>query len=307
MFLLVGGDLEVGGATFRALSARGIPVAATTRRPDHAAPDRPLLDLAAPLGTWEPPPGTRAACIFAAVARLATCASDPKGSAHINVTQTLALIERLLAHGIYVLFLSTNQVFDGETPHVASEAPYAPVSEYGRQKARTEAALRAHLERGAPAAILRLSKVVSPDMPLVRGWADALVGGKPVRGFRDMMLAPVPTGMIVEAIAVLLNERANGIYQLTGPRDVSYVEVARHVARLLGAAPELVTETSATEAGLPEGATPRHTTLNSSRLTQRYGLNPPDVWTVIETVVATAGRCDTNNGISHAAGAVLRS
>ena len=61
-----------------------------------------------------------------------------------------------------------------------------PVSEYGRQKARTEAALRQHMDRGAPVAILRLAKVVSPDMPLIDGWIEALAAGKPIRAFRDM-------------------------------------------------------------------------------------------------------------------------
>ena len=90
MLLIVGGDSEIGAATARAMQARGLAVAATTRRREVVTPDRPLLDLAAPLDDWEPPPGTKAACLCAAVARLAACADDPQGSAHINVVQTLA-------------------------------------------------------------------------------------------------------------------------------------------------------------------------------------------------------------------------
>ena len=81
MWLLVGGDSEIGAATFRVLRERGEPVAATTRRPDRVAPDRPFLDLSRPLDDWAAPPGTRGACIFAAVARLAACENDPVGSA----------------------------------------------------------------------------------------------------------------------------------------------------------------------------------------------------------------------------------
>src|SRR5438128_259674 len=117
MWLLVGGDSEIGAATFRALGVQKLPVATTTRRPERAALDRLILDLASPLEDWQPPAGTCAACIFAAVARLTDCSADPPGSANVNVTQTLALIDRLLARGIYVLFLSTNQVFDGNIPH----------------------------------------------------------------------------------------------------------------------------------------------------------------------------------------------
>jgi dTDP-4-dehydrorhamnose reductase len=286
MFLLVGGDSEIGAATERLLTAQGHPVAATTRRPERASANRPLLDLASPLDDWEPPAGTRAACVFAAIARLAACADDPVGSAHINVTQTLTLIERLVARGIYVLFLSTNQVFDGSMPNVPADAAAGPITEYGRQKARVEAVLREHMQRATPVAILRLAKVVSRRMPLVDGWIETLSAGRPVRAFHDMTLAPVPTAMVSAAIGRLMDDRASGIYQLSGPRDVAYVEIARFVASHLDVNPSLVAETSALEAGLPQGATPRHTTLDTSALRDRYGFDVPDVWQIIEPMIA---------------------
>jgi dTDP-4-dehydrorhamnose reductase len=288
MFLIVGGDSEIGAAALRAMQAQGQSVAATTRRPERAAPDRPFLDLAAPLDDWTPPPGTQAACLCAAVARLADCAKDPKGSAHINVVQTLALAEKLLARGIAVLFLSTNQVFDGLTPHQRADAPHAPVSEYGRQKARAEAALMRHMNDGAPVAILRLAKVVSDAMPLIDGWIRDLSAGTPIRAFSDLTMAPTPTDMVCTAIAALLHDRACGIFQLTGPRDVSYADVGRFLAATLDADPKLVIEARGRDAGLPEGATPPNTTLDSSRLRVHYGLEVPDVWGVVQRVAANA-------------------
>jgi dTDP-4-dehydrorhamnose reductase len=288
MVLIVGGDSEIGAATFHAMKAQGHAVAATTRRRDRVAPDRPFLDLAAPLGDWAPPPGTQAVCLCAAIARLSACADDPQGSAHINVVQTLALVEKLLARDIAVVFLSTNQVFDGRTPHVAADAPRSPVSEYGRQKARAEVALRDHMASGAPISILRLAKVVSDGMPLIEGWVRELSAGKPIRVFNDMPLAPTPTDLVCTAIAALLRDRARGIFQLTGPRDVTYADIGRFLAGYLDAAPQLVNEVSARTAGLPEGATPKHTTLDSSLLRVHYGLEVPDVWDIVRRVAANA-------------------
>jgi dTDP-4-dehydrorhamnose reductase len=286
MFLIVGGDSELGAATFRAMKAQGQAVAATTRRRDRIAPDRPFLDLAAPLGDWAPPPGTQAVCLCAAIARLAACADDPQGSAQINVVQTLALVEKLLARDIAVLFLSTNQVFDGRTPQVPADAPHSPVSEYGRQKAHAEVALRDRMTNGAPVAILRLAKVVSGRMPLIEGWVRELSAGKPIRVFNDMPLAPTPTDLVCTAITALLRDRARGIFQLTGPRDVTYADIGRFLAGYLKADPQLVNETSARTAGLPEGATPKHTTLDSALLRVHYGLEVPDVWDVVRRVAA---------------------
>jgi dTDP-4-dehydrorhamnose reductase len=286
MFLIVGGDSEIGAAAFRAMKAQGISVAATTRRREGIAPDRPFLDLAAPLDEWTLPPGTQAVCLCAAIARLADCANDPHGSAHINVVQTLALAEQFLARGIAVLFLSTNQVFDGRTPYQRAEAPHSPTSEYGRQKARAEAALLRQMENGAPVAILRLAKVMSDTMPLIGGWIKDLTAAKPIRAFNDLALAPTPTDLVCTAIGALLQGRARGIFQLTGPRDVTYADIAGFLAGYLGVEPKLVVETSAREEGLPEGATPLNTTLDSSIMRVRYGLGVPDVWEVVECVAA---------------------
>jgi dTDP-4-dehydrorhamnose reductase len=288
MFLIVGGDSEIGAATCRALKAQGQAVAATTRRLERVAPDRPFLDLAAPLGDWAPPPGTQAVCLCAAIARLADCANDPEGSAHVNVAQTVKLAEMLLARGIAVVFLSTNQVFDGRTPHQRADAPHAPQSAYGRQKAAAEAALLRHGAAGAPVAILRLAKVVSDSMPLIDGWTRELAAGKPIRAFHDLTLAPTPTDLVCAAIAALLRNRATGIFQLTGPRDVTYADIGRFLAGYLDASPDLVSETSARAAGLPEGSTPANTTLDSSRLRVHYGFEVPDVWNIVECVATYA-------------------
>jgi dTDP-4-dehydrorhamnose reductase len=289
MLLIVGGNSEIGKAAAAQLRPRHTTIV-TSRRPGNVGGSRIALDLAGDLSGWEPPPGVTAACIFAAVARLADCAADPAGSARVNVTGTLALAERLIARGIYVLFLSTNQVFDGTTPHVPADAPTAPVSEYGRQKARTEAALRALMDRGAPVAILRLAKVVSRETALLRDWTTALAAGRPIRAFHDMTMAPAAVDTVVRAVDALMGERASGIFQLTGPRDLSYARAGHVLAERLRVDPALVTRASVTQAGLPAGVAPPNTTLDSSALRKRYGIVVPDPETVLDGVLRDMGR-----------------
>jgi dTDP-4-dehydrorhamnose reductase len=273
MFLLVGGDSEIGRIAAAQLGARAC---ATTRRPRGADDARIALDLAGDLSAFAPPDGVTSACILAAVARLADCEKDPAGSARVNVAGTLALAERLIARGVHVLFVSSDKVFDGAAPHMRADAPTAPASEYGRQKARAEAALRALMERGAPVAILRLAKVVSPATALLRGWIAALAAGKPVRAFGDMTMAPVPAATVVRAMDALMAERATGVFQLSGPRDISYFDAGRCLAERLGADTSLVLRASVAEIAPPPGAGPPHTTLDSRALAARYGIAVPD-------------------------------
>lgn len=285
MWLLVGGDSEIGAAAYQSFKARGVTAAATTRRKAQVSADRPFLDLSASLGTWEPPSGTSAACILAAVARIEACEVDPRASAHVNVTQTLALADRLLGRGIPVLFLSTNQVFDGTVPDVAADSPHSPLTEYGRQKARAEVGLFSRMEQGLPAAVLRLAKVVSRDMPLLRDWRAKLAAGQPIRAFSDMTMAPVETAMVCDAIAMLMKDAGRGVFQLTGPRDLSYLEIGRHIAAELGVDRSLVGEGTTVEAGLPAGSGRMHTTLDSSRLRDEYGIAAPDVLSIVNSVI----------------------
>src|SRR6267142_5152419 len=150
MFLIVGANSEIGSATARLIRARDGKVVTTTRRFLETNAERVHLDFERPIENFAVPEGVTAACIFVAVARLAACEADPVGSALINVKRTIALVDLLEARGVYTLFLSTNQVFNGGEPRVPAEAPTSPVSEYGRQKAQTERALRERIADGAP-------------------------------------------------------------------------------------------------------------------------------------------------------------
>ena len=285
MYLLIGGDAELGAATYSYLNQTGDDVQATTRRRDAVSAKRPYFDMLDSVEDWTISQVPESVCIFASVPRLRHCAVDPAGSAKVNVTQTVRLIDKLIAQGTYVLFLSSNQVFNGDAADVPAEVPFSPVSEYGRQKADTERAVRERMAKGAPIAVLRLSKVVSPESPLIEGWIQRLLSGKPIQVFEDMTVAPVPVELAIGAIRALLRNKVRGVYQLTGPRDVTYSEVGRYFATELGANPELVEPISAYSLGMPEGSTPRNTTLDCSALREQFGIVVPDVWKTLAPVL----------------------
>src|SRR5260370_4099851 len=122
-------------------------------------------------------------------------------------------------------------------------------------------------------------------MPLLHGWVRALSADEPIRAFHDMPMAPTPAALVSAAIATLLESRTPGVFQLTGPEDVSYADVAHRLARQLGADPALVGAVGAIEAGMPEGSAPRHTTTDSSALRDRFGIVAPGPWRVLDPIV----------------------
>jgi dTDP-4-dehydrorhamnose reductase len=280
--LVVGADGQIGRELLAGLPRLGIPALGTTRHRDRVGAGRIYLDLEDDLSGWRCPGNIRSAVLAAAVTRLDVCEREPEATRKINVVASLALADRLAARGIPFIFLSSNQVFDGSTSHRRSDEPTSPRTVYGCQKTQVE---RYVLERYDTAAILRLTKVVTPQLPLLCQWSSALDAGSPIRPFRDLVIAPLPIGLVVETIARMIERRPAGVMQASGPRDVAYADVALHIARRLGADPALVQPQDSSAAGLPPIFAPRNTTLDTSRLRNELGLIPPEPWPTIDSTI----------------------
>ena len=130
-----------------------------------------------------------------------------------------------------------------------------------------------------------MAKVVAPGMELIRSWSKTLLAAKPIRAFHDMQMAPTPIGIVVQAISNLMSENARGIFQLTGPFDICYLQAGLYLAQQLRVNRSLVEPVSARSFGLPLGSTPRHTTLDPEPLRSRYSLAAADPWAVIDSIM----------------------
>lgn len=278
--LVVGGDGLIGRALCSRLREAGGKVIATTRREVASTGGAHLrLDLAKP-EEWEFPETCSVAVLCAAATHLAFCRDHPEEARRINVDNTLKLARILAERGAFVVFLSTNLVFDGETPNTRADAPLDPRTIYGELKAEVERGLGGEAERFA---IIRLSKVFSPDMPLLANWREALDAGEAVTAFTDYRCAPIDLATTVQAICeVAVGERA-GVWQLSPEEDVSYAEIAVEFARRLGADDGLVHAVSSVEKTTLEHI-PRHTTLDASRALEELGLKFPSMPEALDRV-----------------------
>jgi dTDP-4-dehydrorhamnose reductase len=267
--LIAGGDGLIGAALTARLTASGHRVWATTRRPDEVGAMRPYHDLA---DAGEPVlPSADTLIITAANARLADCEADPKGSRLVNVDGTVALAARYTAQGAQVIFLSSDKVFDGTRPQRRREEAVCPATAYGAQKAAAEGSLR-----DLPGtAIIRLSKVLSPEAALLNSWHDDLAGGQKITPFDDLYLAPVTTTMVAEMIGNIVADRAAGIFHCTGAEDRSYSDLARTLAHRGGFDPVLIRPVAAPATAMPVGGLSRYTTLDMSLEAERWGIRQP--------------------------------
>ena len=278
--LIVGADGMLGRRLALRLADRGERVLRTMREPEPGAIG---LDLSADVAAWTLPREVEVAYLCAAVASLERCRRDPAGTWSVNVTGTVNLARAVIRHGAMVVFPSTNLVFDGSVALQRVETPVAPATEYGRQKAEAERQLMALSDR---VCIIRFSKVLGPGTPLFTQWADDLRQGRTIRPLADMVLAPVPLDFAVDVLFRAGREGLRGILQVSGPQDVSYESVARHIARRIGASETLIEPITSAGSGLNLEHVPLHTTLDVSRLRDDLAMTPPDVWTTIDGAFA---------------------
>jgi dTDP-4-dehydrorhamnose reductase len=264
--LVVGGDSFIGEALVRRLRAANWRVWSTTRR-QASAPGVIRLDLGGELPEL---PQVDAAVICAARARLNDCAADPVGSRRVNVDGAARIVAALARQGAYPLFLSTDKVFDGLVPQRRREEATCPRTEYGRQKADAERAVRA-----VGGSVLRLCKVVSPELPLIAEWRRSLLEGRPITPFTDMFVAPVPLAHVCRLIERLLTARMEGVFHCTGAEDRSYAALAEALAAALEADVGLIRAAPCDPEVHPLEARPPHSTLAMDLETARFGLAQP--------------------------------
>jgi len=280
--LIVGADGTIGRSLVAAFEAAGKTVWQTTRHRNQLGDQRIFLDLSQDVAHWQlPPVPIRTAIFCAATTSLERCQLDPESSRQVNVVGTITLAKRLVEAEVFVVFLSTNLVFDGKTPFAKPTDTVNPQTEYGRQKAEAESKL---LAWGEQVAVVRFSKVLSPEMSLFQGWIRDLKDGKVIHPFSDMVMVPISLAFAVKVLLEVKERRLPGIFQMSAKQNVSYVAAAQHIARKLGVDTELVQPISYREAGL--AFVPLNTSVDSSRLAD-LGLRAPNAVDALEELIPT--------------------
>jgi dTDP-4-dehydrorhamnose reductase len=267
----------VGSALIEYLSRAGKKVIGTTRRHELVTATNLYLNLADEVNSFQCPEGLTIAVMCAGVTKIDQCKMDPIGTTKINVQNTVTIVKKLVENGVFVIYLSTNQVFDGSLSYRNANDPLSPITEYGRQKAEVE---RKVSMLGNSVAIVRFTKIISPIVPLFSAWIVALKNEQPIQPFSNMFISPVPLNFAISSLRLIGDSCLSGIWQVSGNQDISYVDVARFFARTIGKSEDLVQPILVSQSSFIESV-PSHTTLNIERLRDTFGIEPPDVsWTL---------------------------
>lgn len=279
--LVIGANGLLGRSVSERLRRLGHRVVETSRRPTAGSVP---LDILAVAGSWEPPAGITTAYFCAAVTSQSECRKSFDHAYAVNVTATVSLIRRLVDAGVFVVFPSTNLVFDGSQPHVLADATPCPRTAYGRMKAEAETRLLALGGVG----VVRLTKVVHDRLPVFDEWRTSLIQGIAVHPFHDMVFSPLPVRDAVSVLVAMGRNRLHGVIQASARDDISYAKACCLIAHRLHVAESHVKPMSWQGSDQRPEHVPEHTTLDTSRAQEICGFMPPSARAAVDDVIAAA-------------------
>lgn len=205
--------------------------------------------------------------------------NEPEAARQVNEFGARDVAMAAKRHGIRLIHLSTNFVFDGlaDQPY-AHDAQTAPVNVYGRTKLAGEAAVVSIL--AGSAIVLRTAWIYGAGgSNFLLTMLTLMRERRPIRVIADQFGTPTAAASVAEAIwAFARLPAASGIYHWTNAGEASWYEFATAIAEdaaALGLIPFPPDLAPAATADFPELAPrPRYAVLDLSSTIETIGLSP---------------------------------
>jgi dTDP-4-dehydrorhamnose reductase len=229
--LLIGASGQLGRALWAEFEGRCDLVGTGLR---SRAMGQLSLDLGDPMGTVGYLDEVRPEWILLAGAycNVDGAEAEPGRCLAVNAEGPAAVAAWARTRGAFVVFYSTDSVFDGERERYVETDPTQPLNVYSESKVRGEAVIRQILpERHL---ILRTAWLYGPNEPrrnFILRFIDEARAGRAVPVPDDQWGSPTYTEDLAAATRWLLERGASGTFHATGPEFVSRVELTRRVCR----------------------------------------------------------------------------
>lgn len=195
---------------------------------------RPEFDLRSPEGFEAALLNIRPDVVVssAALTNVDLCEQDAREAFLINAEGVKHLAEVTQNHGIALIHLSTDYVFDGNSDRAYTEADTpAPINIYGQSKLQAEQAIQAIHDNYA---ILRISWVYSErSQNFVTGLLTKAQSGAALSMVNDQWGVPTPADYVAKAIIhmaqSLLSAKGKHLFHVTGGQALNRFDWAKAV------------------------------------------------------------------------------
>jgi len=201
---------------------------------------------------------------------------DPEGTQRLNVDATEALANWAAAHSAFLIYISTDYVFDGTQPPYKTDAPTNPLNAYGRSKLAGEHAVRAI----CPDAVILRVPILYGEVETLAESSVTLIAQNMLNAHPGARLAmenwatryPTHTEDVAAVLQQIVARRFSahaairGTYHWSGSEPMTKYDMALAFAPLLGFDPARLVPESTRPAGAPRPQNAHLDTANLERL-----------------------------------------
>lgn len=270
MWLVLGGDGQLGQSLQAALTSRNMPFTALGRRDVDITK---MNDVSTAVKDLSPSVIVNAAAWTAVDA----AEDDEDGAYNVNCLGAGRVAVVAAANAATLVHISTDYVFTGtsHTPFREDDAT-APVSAYGRTKLAGEHAVRLAHPDGS--LIVRTAWLYSQfGHNFARTMAHKALAQQPVRVVNDQSGQPTLATDLADHIIELVAAKASGgTYHGTNSGECTWFEFASEIFRLMGSDTSLVSAVPSTE--YPTRASRPPYSVLAQGNTERVGIAPMRPW-----------------------------
>jgi len=166
-----------------------------------------------------------------------------------NVLQTINLIDSCFKKKIIPIYISSDNVFDGEKGNYRETDKTNPLNNYGKMKCEVENYLFASCK---PYILLRMGKVFGIDNTLIVETYNNLKQGKETSYADDQIFTPSYAEDLYEFIKDIVENDYQGIFHLGSMKAVTRYEVAQRIKEIFKMENVKITFCKINEFGLSE-------------------------------------------------------
>lgn len=211
----------------------------------------------------------------AAITQVDDCEKNPELCEKVNVTGTAQILvdaEQFSSHFIYV---STDFVFEGTQVVYSETDDLNPVNFYGFTKMQAEAITQTS---EIPWSIVRTSlvygQVADGTRSNIISWVkNSLEKGQPIKVVADQWRTPTSVADLAKGIALIIEQKATGIFHLSGKDILTPYDLALQTARLFQLDERMIEKVDAATFSQP-GRRPVRTALDISKARATLGYEP---------------------------------
>lgn len=200
------------------------------------------------------------------------CEVNREKAYRVNYLATRAMAKT--AEKAYVVYISTDYVFDGSRGMYREEDIPNPVNYYGFTKLLGEVAVQSRVERWA---VVRVSGLYGFSPTGKKNFGvlvlEKLRAGAEVQAFYDQYLSPTYVYHLAEVLLKFVERQPVGVFHVAGERMSRY-QFALAVAKALGVGEELVKPISITQASLV-AKRPKDSSLDTAKARELGLFLPP--------------------------------